>query len=124
MTITGKFALEENFVQGFKKQMYGRKIFQEFFMFLTNGGKRCRLELFMCECFERNGSAQNGSKTSCKREAYPYLRRRVPYRTVPEPRASAAFVSSILFLSHVRMKRTGQLYKDSFQASLILGSLS
>ena len=37
----------------------------------------------MRECFERNGSAQNGSKRSCKREAYPCLRGTVPYRTVP-----------------------------------------
>ena len=54
--------------------MYGEKIFQEFFMFLMNGERSCRLELFMRECFERNGSAENGSKASCKREAYPYLR--------------------------------------------------
>ena len=32
-------------------------------------------------CFERNGSAQNGSKRSCKRIAYPYLRGTVPYRS-------------------------------------------
>ena len=50
----------------------------------------CRLELFMRECFERNGSAQNGSKRSCKREAYPYLRGTVPYRTVPKSRVNAA----------------------------------
>ena len=31
-----------------------------------------RLELFMRGCFESNGAAQNGSKRSCKREAYPY----------------------------------------------------
>ena len=35
-------------------------------------------------CLERNGSAQNGSKRSCKREAYPYLCGTVPYRTVPK----------------------------------------
>ena len=28
----------------------------------------CRLELFMRKYFERNGSVQNGSKTSCKRK--------------------------------------------------------
>ena len=50
------------------------KFFQEVFMFLMNGERGCRLELFMRECFERNGSAQNGSKASCRREAYPYLR--------------------------------------------------
>ena len=60
------------------------KLFQEFFMFLMNGERGCRLELFMRECFERNGSTQNGSKTSCKREAYPCLRETVPYRTVPK----------------------------------------
>ena len=51
-----------------------RNFFQEFFMFLINGERGCRLELFMRGCFERNGSAQNGSKRSCKRETYPYLR--------------------------------------------------
>ena len=61
-------------MQGFEGQMYGGKIFQEFFMFLTNGERGCRLERFMRGCFERNGSAQNGSKRLCKREAYPYLR--------------------------------------------------
>ena len=45
----------------------------EFFMFLMNGERGCRLEVYMSECFERNGSAQNGSKASCKRKAYPYL---------------------------------------------------
>ena len=43
-------------------------------MFLINGERGCRLELFMRGCFERNGSAQNSSKRSCKWEAYPYLR--------------------------------------------------
>ena len=66
------------------------KLFQEFFMFLMVGERGCRLELLMRECFERNGSAQNGSKTSCKREVYPYLRETVPYRTVPESRVNAA----------------------------------
>ena len=41
-------------------------------------------------CFESNGSAQNGSKRSCKRETYPYLRGTVPYRTVPKSRVNAA----------------------------------
>ena len=30
------------------------KFFQEFFMFLMNGERGCRLELFIHECFERN----------------------------------------------------------------------
>ena len=51
------------------------------------------MELFMRECFERDGSAQNGSKASCKREAYPYLRGTVPYRTVPKSRVNAASVT-------------------------------
>ena len=42
----------------------------------------------MRECF----SAQNGSKASCKREAYPYLRGTVPYRTVPKSRVNAALI--------------------------------
>ena len=50
-----------------------------------NGERGCRLELFMRECSERIGSAQNGSKASFKGEAYPYLRGTVPYRTVPSP---------------------------------------
>ena len=64
--------------------------FQEFFMFLIYRERGCRSELFMRECFERNGSAQNGSKASCKREAYPYLRGTVPYRTVPKSHVNAA----------------------------------
>ena len=66
------------------------KFFQEFFMFLINGERGCRLEQFMRGCFERNGSAQNGSKRSCKREAYPNLRGTVPYRTVPESHVNTA----------------------------------
>ena len=59
--------------------------FQEFFMFQIIGESGCRLELLMRGCFEGNGSAQNGSKRSCKREAYPYL-----CGTVPESRVNAA----------------------------------
>ena len=66
------------------------KFFQEFFMFLINRERHCRLELLMRGCFERNGSVQNGSKRSCKRVAYPYLRGTVPYRTVPKSRVNAA----------------------------------
>ena len=66
------------------------KYFQVFFMSLMNGERGYRLELFMRECSERNGSAQNGSKRSCKREAYPYLSGTVPYRTVPKSRVKAA----------------------------------
>ena len=70
--------------------MYGGKFFQEFLMSLMNGERGCRLELFLREFFERNGSAQDGSKTSCKREAYPYLRGTVPYRVVPKSYVNAA----------------------------------
>ena len=66
------------------------KFFQESFMFLKNGDRGCRLELFMCECFEWDDSAQNGSKASCKREAYPFLRGTVPRRTVPKSRVNVA----------------------------------
>ena len=69
------------------------KIFQEFFVFPMNGERGCRLELFMRECFEGNGSARNGSKDSCKREAYPNLRGTVPYRTIPKSRVNAAIMS-------------------------------
>ena len=45
----------------------------------------------MRECFEWNGSAQNGSKASCKREAYPYLRGKIP-----KSRVNAALNSEIV----------------------------
>ena len=67
------------------------KFFQEFFMFLINVERGCRLELFMRGCFERNGSAQNGFKRSCKLEAYLYLRGTVPYRTVPKSCVNTAY---------------------------------
>ena len=70
--------------------MYGGNFFQEFFMFLINVERDCPLELFMRGCFERNGSAQNSSKRSCEREAYPYLRGPVPYRPVPKSLVNAA----------------------------------
>ena len=54
----------------------------------------------MCEYVERNGSAQDGFKTSCKREAYPYLRGKVPYRTVPKSHVNAAFVFIVPALSN------------------------
>ena len=62
-------------------------------MFLINGERGCRVELFMRGCFERNGSAQNGSKRSCKWEAFPYLRGTVPLSTVPKSSVNAALVS-------------------------------
>ena len=64
--------------------MYGGKFFLRIFVFLMNGERGCCLELFMCECFERNGSAQSGSKAWCKREALD------TYRTAPKSRAKAA----------------------------------
>ena len=70
--------------------MCGEKTFQEFFLFLMNGERGCRLVLFMREYIEGNGSAQNGSKTSCKREAYPYLHGTVAYRIVPKSLVSVA----------------------------------
>ena len=60
------------------------KHFRECFQLLINEERGCRLELFLQEYIERNGSAQNGAKTLCKRKAYPYLCGTVPYRTVPE----------------------------------------
>ena len=71
------------------------KVFQEFFSFLINGERGCRLELFMRGCFEMNGSAQNGSMRSCKREAYPYLRGTVPHRAVPKFRVNAALLKNV-----------------------------
>ena len=64
--------------------MYGEKTFQEFFLSLITGERGCRLEFFMREYIKRDVSAQKGSKTLCKWEAYPYLRGTVPYRTVPK----------------------------------------
>ena len=90
MRITGKFALEEHLIEASKNKCMVGNFFQEFFMFLMNGERGCPLELFTRECFERKGSAQNGSKASCKREAYPYLRGTVPYRTVPKFRVNSA----------------------------------
>ena len=46
----------------------------------------------MRECMERNGSALNGSKTSCKREAYPYLYGTFPYRTVPKSSCKCSLI--------------------------------
>ena len=39
-------------------------VFQGSYLFLMNGDRGCRLELFVCEQIERNGSAQNGSETT------------------------------------------------------------
>ena len=63
-----------------------RKLFQEIILLLMHGARGHRLELFI----ENKGSAQNGSKTSCKQEAFPYLHGMVPYRTVPKSRVNAA----------------------------------
>ena len=80
--------------------MYGGKIFSRICHVPDVWRERgCHVELFMRECFERNGSAQNGSKASCKREAYPYLRGTVPYRTVPKSRVNAALINpSVAYL--------------------------
>ena len=67
-------------------------------MFLINGERGCRLELFMRGCFDRNGSAQSGSKRSCKQEAYPYLRGTVTYRNfrmTNVPHASHSFRNAL-----------------------------
>ena len=90
--ITGKFALGGNLCKASKSKCMVGKFFQEFFIFLMNRERGCRLELFRHECFEGNDAAQDGSKTSCKREAYPYLHRTVPYRTVPKSRVNAALL--------------------------------
>ena len=42
-----------------------------------------------CSFFERNASAQNGSKAACKWEVYPNLRETVPYRTASKSRVNA-----------------------------------
>ena len=72
--------------------MYGKKIFSRIFHAPDKWRERLSFGLFMRECFERNSSAQNGSKRSCKREAYPYLRGTVPYRTVPKSSVNAALM--------------------------------
>ena len=82
---------------------YGGNTFQEFFFVLMNGGRGCRLELFMHEYIEMNGSAQNGSEASCKRQAYPYIDRAIPYRTGLKSRVNAAGVLSAFYVitSHI-----------------------
>ena len=92
MTITGCLLSKSTLCKASKNKCMVGKFFQEFLMFLINGERGCRLGLFMRRCFERNGSAQNGSKRSCKREAYPYLRGTVPYRTVPKSRVHSAIM--------------------------------
>ena len=71
--------------------MYG-KMFSKTFHVLDKWKDRLSFELYMRGCFERNGSAQNGSKRCCQREAYPYLRGAVPRRAVPKSCVNAAFV--------------------------------
>ena len=44
------------------------KLFQGSFLFLKNGERGCRVELFMREYMEGNGSAKNGSKISCTKK--------------------------------------------------------
>jgi len=51
-----------------KKMFVVGQHFQAFFLFLMNGERGFRLELLMWEYMEKNSSAQNGSKTSCKRK--------------------------------------------------------
>ena len=71
--------------------MYGGKTFSRIFHVPDKWREKgCCLKLFMRGCFERNGSAQNGSKRPCKWEAYLYLRGTVPYRTVPKSHVNAA----------------------------------
>ena len=64
------------------------KLFQEVLLFLMTGERGCHLELFMCERIERNGSAQNGSKTSCKRK-------RLHKEALQSFRVNAALFSSV-----------------------------
>ena len=71
------------------------KFFQEFFMFPINGERGCRLELFMRGCFERNGSAQNDSKRSCK-----------PFQS---PRVNAALVA-IAGVEQMQTRAKGNFY--------------
>ena len=69
--------------------MCGGKTFSRIFLVPDEWRGGCRLELFMREYMERNGSAQNSSKTSCKREARPYLHGTVSYRTRLKSRVNA-----------------------------------
>ena len=69
--------------------MHGGKIFSRI-LHVPDEWRGCRLELFMRECFERNGSAPDDSKTSCKREAY---------RAVPKYRTNAALIGSEIRIS-------------------------
>ena len=61
----------------------GGKTFPRIFHVANEWRERgCRLELFMREYMGRNGSAQNSSKTSCKRGTYTYLRGTVPISNI------------------------------------------
>ena len=70
--------------------MYDGKIFSGIFHVPDKWRERLSFGTVHAWMLERNGSAQNGSKRSCKREAYPYLRGTAPYRTVPKSRVNAA----------------------------------
>ena len=68
------------------------KTFLRTFLVPDEWREGCRLELFMHEYMERNSSAQNGFKISCKREAYPYLHGTILYGTVPKSCVNAALI--------------------------------
>ena len=102
-----------------KKMCAVGELLQEFLLFLLNEKRGCRLELLMREYMERNCSTWKSSKTSCKREAYPYLRNTVPYRTTPKflRRSSLRIITCGLVAEHpqedVPWKQTA-LSLDSF----------
>ena len=59
--IIGNLFAKKILCKALKSKCMVEKFFQEVFMFLMNGGRGCCPELFMCECFQRNGS-----KALCK----------------------------------------------------------
>ena len=96
------------------------KLFQEFFLFLMNGERGCRLELFICEYMERNCSAQNFSKI-CKQEAYPYLQNRskVPCKRSHNSSGVHSLVKKHLLEEQILRKEGGVLGKTRKRACRI-----
>ena len=76
-----------------------------------NGERGCRLELSIYEYMERNGSAQNGFKTSCKRKAYPYLCGTAPYITAPK----FPCIRSLMYIPLNIFRETSETVELNFQ---------
>ena len=73
-----------------------------------------RLVLFMRKYMERNGSAHNGSRTPCKREAYPFLCGTLPRRTVSKfswkCKKTFSKIVSLIAFTHAILNRFSEKY--------------